>query len=501
VHCTVFTGVGRDVNVSFFRNSIHNLATAIETRVFRRKIGSDWEFISSTPHSIDQYSKFLHSPDGIFNFEKSFDDHVSTIAPLTDDQFVQHYLGRRRRVYQNALDSLNVIPLAKEDANCKCFLKKEKDIPADKPDAIPRVITFPDPRYGLSFGRYIKAIEHDFFICIDSIYRSKTVMKGLNYLQVGEEIERKWNRFQNPRSIDGDVSRLDSSISDTAQRLYHKFASKFFHQHDRSTFERLCEMQLNVKVRGRADDGHVKFNSSGLGSGQMNTSQMGVFVVCYILYALIRHLDIDVELVNSGDDFTIIGERKDVEIFQDKSQSWFKDFNMVLKLDPIQDTIERIVFCQTQPVLVNGKYRMVRNPMTAPVKDASSIDNLKSITSQSKFLRAISSSGIATHGGIPVFQDIYQMFARSSNAMLSNISNKRGRKRALNAVLEDHSMKYWGKNLSLCYQDTINDETRYSFFLAFDIDPVEQKHMEKYYSQYVIDNTIFEENFGDIFGY
>jgi hypothetical protein len=476
--CTTFSGVGADAKVSFFRNSIHNLSIAVQARVFQRKVGDEWFYIDESPHE-----------PGICRlgteFERRFDESVSSIAMMTVDEFLQHYHGRRRRVYENAHKSLLQDELTVSDANCKCFLKKEKDIISDKPDAVPRVITFPDPRYGMCFGRFIKAIEHDFFRCIDHVFGSRTVMKGLNYLTLGEEIERKWNRFEDVCSVDGDVSRLDSSISDEMQRFYHTFASKFFESDERDEFLTLCNMQLNVRVNGKSNDGSIKFASSGLGSGQMNTAQMGVFIVCYILFQLKVEHSLDVEVVNCGDDFTVIGDRLDISIFIRVAKEYFKRYNMVLKLEELNEHIEGINFCQTNPVYIDGVLRMVRVPRTAIIKDATSIDLLAAPSQRAKFLHAISCSGIATHGGVPIFQEVYKFMARSAQEVRDQITSKRSLKKTYNTALYDHSMSYWGKGLSCSYKP-ITDDSRYSFYLAFGYTPFEQESIEDYYRNLTI---------------
>jgi hypothetical protein len=476
--------------VSFFQSSIHNLQNAVEARVFRRKVGDDWNYIDATPHEPGVY----HSQE----FEDAFDEHVELVAPMTEQEFVQHYRGRKRKVYDQAVKSLSHVPLKIEDADCKAFLKKEKDIASDKPDAVPRVITFPDPRFGLCFGRFVKKIEHPFFDAIDRVFGSKTVMKGLNYEEVGKEISRKWNLFTDPASIDGDVSRLDSSISDEAQRLYHRFVQKFYAPGDKEEFAELCEMQLGVDVRGRAQNGSVQFKSSGLGSGQMNTSQMGVFIVCFILYCLFREYDLELELVNCGDDFTVIGERQTVLRFQGISKQWFSKFNMVLKMEPLNEIIEGIEFCQTHPVLFREGYRMVRNPLNALTKDAVSIDHLKTTTRRCAYLHAISCSGIATHGGVPIFQDVYRMFSKSAARLRSDIKSKRGLKRSYNYRLDDNSMLYWGKGLNCSYSH-ISSDTRFSFYLAYDIDPVTQMQIEAHYRTLEISDCIQTHTYGDAY--
>lgn len=488
-YCTTFGGVGSGKGVSFFRNSIHNLISAVEARVFKRKIGQEWSYVDETPHAVGIYLQDE-------TFTHALKANVRTAAPMTDDQFIQNYRGRRRRVYESARQSLRQNDLKRSDADCKCFLKKEKDIPIDKPEAIPRVITFPDPRFGMCFGKYVKSIEHKLFQAIDETFGQEVVMKGKNYETLGQIIYDKWNKFQDPCSIDCDVSRLDSCISNEAQQFYHKLTSFFFDGHDREDYKILCEMQLDVKVRGRATDGTIEYKSSGLGSGQMNTSQMGVFVVCFVLYKMFERYDLNLELINCGDDFTVIGERYEVERYSTLCQAWFQQYNLTLKMEGLNEIIEGINFCQTNPVRVNGSYRMVRNPLTALIKDSTSIDNLTNASLKAQYLHAISCTGIATHGGIPIFQESYAMYGRYAQEYRKYITSKRGLKRSMRTTLKDSSMLYWGKGLACRYQE-ISDETRYSFYLAFGLDIVSQKHIEKYYSTVELHTTPAHEHIGD----
>jgi len=493
--CTAFNGLGRTALVSFFGNSIHNLVHAVKLRVFCRKVGEEYCFISSTSHDPGLYQA------NDYGFEAKFMQENVALAPMNTIEFVSSYQGHRRVRYAEAAESLEHYPLTKEDANCKCFLKKEKDIRSDKPDAVPRVITFPDPRYGLEFGKFVKPAEHVLFQSIDNVFGNVTVMKGKNYDQVGAIVEEKWNMFADTCSVDCDVSRLDSSISNEAQRLYHKYLQSFYYGQDRDDLARLCEFQLDVQVEGRAQNGTISFPSQGLGSGQMNTSQMGVFIVCYIVHSCMEKYDLRLEMINSGDDFSVIGEKRDVMKYVQVAKAHFAQFNMVLKMEDMVDYIEGIEFCQTHPVKgSDGKYRMCRNPRTALVKDSVSIDRLDVPSAKSKYLKSISDCGKATHGDMPVFRSFYRSLGRAAKQLNDKVFTKRGRKSLSKRTRIDNSMFYWGKDMNREYVDNIDESVRFSFFLAFDIDAVEQRYIESYYDEFKYDDSCLEDQqLGDVF--
>jgi len=494
INITRVAGVGANANVSFFNNSIWNMHTSVVARVFSRKTTEGWTLISDTPHIA---GIFLN---GLRDFIDEITAHGQTVAPVAWEDFPRLYKGRKFHVYDKALKSLITTDVTIEDANCTVFLKKEKDIQSDKLDAIPRMITFPDPRFGLAFGRFIKPIEHSIFVRVDEIFRSKTVMKGLNYKQVGLEIQRKWRRFVNPASVDGDVSRLDSAISKEGMRFTHVIAASYYFGEELQEFLKLCEWQIEYDCKGRAKNGTIAFRSRGLGSGQMNTSLVGVLIVCAILYRYIKDNDLDLEVINCGDDFSVIGEKETVETFIKGASKHFIKYNMVLKMENINHHIEGVNFCQTNPVLIEGVYRMVRTPRTAIIKDGTSIDYLHTNMQFAKWMKAVSSCGIATHGGVPIFQEFYRCYARNANRMSSQFT-KRQRRKYGGKVFEvlKSSMHYWGKDMDCNYNSCIPYETRWSFYLAFGIDPVVQLVIEHYYRDLFIDNRNVHNDcyFGD----
>lgn len=489
---TRFTGVGGNEVVTFFRNTLHNLETSVKARVFKRKVDGKWEDIDKTRHEPGEYSvrtrRFI---DAVRN------TRPFTTVPYTAEQFIARYRGRKKKVYTAAAKSLDENPLCMKDRNCKVFLKKEKDIRSLKPDAIPRAITFPDPRFGLMLGEYIKPIEHKVFAAIDEVFGGKTVMKGLNYLQVGQEIEGKWNKYANPASIDGDVSRLDSSISDEGQRFSHEVAALFFDRPDRDRFMEMAEMQISPKVKGRAENGTIRYIGTGLASGQQNTALMGVTIVCSILWMCIQENRLSLEVINCGDDFSIIGEMVDVRRFKGVAKQFFRRYNMILKMEPINHHLEGINFCQTNPVSVGGTYRMVRVPYTSIVKDSTSIDNLINLTMVTKWLHAVSCTGVATHGGVPIFQEVYRCYGRSAHLLRSRLRTRSARKKSYRVDLRDSSMVYWGRGLQ-CKYGEISEATRWSFYLAFGIDPTQQVLIEEYYSKLIITDEDSLEFVGDL---
>lgn len=470
------TLIGREATLSWFNNSLHNLRTAVVLRVFKRDNNGAWVDIQATPHRPGIYFQLLNH----------FPIITDELLPLTYDQFIDSYKGMRKIRYSVAKSSLELEKLTYRDASCKCFLKKEKDVRSDKPHAIPRVITFPDPRYGMCIGIYIKSVEHVLYTKIDEMFANTTVMKGKNYASIGRCFQVAWEMFRHPCAIDGDVSRLDSSISDEALLYTHTIVSRFFPEDTRYDLLKILSWQIAPSVRGRARDGSIKYQLSGLASGQMNTSLVGVLVVCSIIYDFLKTTGLKCALENCGDDFTLIGERPDIIKVSEQLKEHFAQFNMVLKLEKPVDNLEEVEFCQTSPVFDGVAYRMVRNPWNAIVKDSLSETPITGKPHLIRWLNAVGMGGLATHGDMPIFHSFYDMYICSSERLRGTLTTRSGRKRSRYTFKLDGSLHHFGKDMTVTIREP-SETTRFSFFLAFGITPSDQRILEKHYSSMQIE--------------
>jgi len=484
---TRFTGVSADETISSFDNSIDNALNAVTNRVLSYTQNGERFLISE---KLDKHSgpmsKYLS-----YELVKLANQDV-VASPIPEKKFPGLYQGARNKIYARAEKSLSRDSLLKsKDWQISMFLKYEKDIRSVKPDAVPRVISPPGPRYRLKLGCYVKAVEEGIYEDINKMFGYHVVAKGMNYEQLGGVISEHWHSFSRPASIDLDVKRLDQAITVEMLVWAHQLILSKFVGSDRDELEFLLEKQLKSKVFAKCDDGFLTYKVVGtLTSGQPNTSLTGVSIVTSIIHAYSRKCGFRIRLINCGDDCTIICDEKYVKILSRDIQTWFKEFEFRTKVSQINYLLEGIEFCQTKPVYVNGHYQMVRDVRNAIIKDSTSIDLLDTPLLCSKWLQAVASGGLATHGGIPIFQEFYTCYARSSKYMIKRLLLNRRQRKNLNSrkelrSIEKSSMKYWGKGMNNKYVDHISPKTRYSFYLAFGYTPQEQVIFEKYYMNYV----------------
>jgi hypothetical protein len=175
-------------------------------------------------------------------------------------------------------------------------------------------------------------------------------------------------------------------------------------------------------------------------------------------------------LLNNGDDCVLICESYNIRRFSGLS-AFFEQYGFSMKIEKAVFKIEEIVFCQTQPVLISGSYRMVRQLRPGLEKDVTM--NIQRLTRSlyDQWRNAVALGGLALCSGIPVYQSFYKFMGRGTGTAKCNpfigglISSGFYRlSRGMRPVDLEVSM-----------------ETRMSFWTAFGVTPDQQIWMEQYF--------------------
>lgn len=403
----------------------------------------------------------------------------SSTTPVDRQTFVEYYKGRRKTLYQRAVDSLLSSSIRPRDALIKAFVKAEFINSDEKPDPDPRVISPRDPRYNVEVGRYLRPIEHQIYSAIAGIFGEPTVLKGYNAQEIGHIFASKWAKYRDPVAIGLDASRFDQHVSVEALKWEHSVYNGIYHSKE---LRKLLKWQLHNSVVGHCRDGKLKYRTEGCRmSGDMNTALGNCLIMCALVHCYLQQRGIRGSLANNGDDCTVIIERKDLVKFQQGLAEWFLEMGFSMKVEKPVFDIEGIEFCQTHPVFVAGSYLMVRNFPKSISKDCLSLKELGSAKVCRAWLDAVGQGGLCLTGGIPVYQDFYSSYIRISQAIevpKTRQSSKR-RHRTPDAGLTG-GMAWLSKNMSRHYQ-AVSPETRHSFYLAFGVTPDQQINIESVY--------------------
>jgi hypothetical protein len=399
-------------------------------------------------------------------FTRAVRSRSFTLVPWTNDQFVASYNGRKRLRYQQAADSLFIHDVQRKDSYCATFTKFEKLNISKKTDPDPRVIQPRDPRFNVAIGVYIRPLEGALFKIINRIFGETTIFKGLNARQQGETIARIWRRFDRPLAVSLDCVRQDQHMSIAALE-YMKMLYQLFY-HDDKRLAMLLKWQQTI--RGFARDGadYVKYEKEGGGaSGDMDTSLRSCVMSIAIIYSYADTAGLDLAVVNNGDDTTVIidaTQRHKLDGFPVYSSS----LGFPLTIDAEATVLEKLVFCQTQPVW-NGKcWTMVRDPRICLSKDLASVKHFDDAKSYDLLRNSVGHCGAALAGDMPIYCSFYNALRRDAGTRLDNDLEESGFKMLARGMQND---------------GIVTSESRYSFYLAFGLTPDEQVALETYYDK------------------
>lgn len=404
---------------------------------------------------------------------------LPSTTPWTHDEFLESCKGRKKLVYQQALESLRLDPsITQRDADVKVFVKFEKTDFTSKSDPVPRVISPRSPRFNFAIGRYLKKLEHMLFKSIDRLYGDATVVKGYDALTTASILKTKWDSFRRPVAIGLDASRFDQHVSIDALGWEHSVYLKCFPlSKHRRKLNHLLRFQLHNRCFGNAPDGKLSYTIDGTRmSGDMNTSLGNCLLMCSMVHAYAIHCGVDLKLANNGDDCVVFMEQNDLSKFNAGLQDWFLDmgFNMVVE-DPVYQ-FEKVEFCQTHPVFDGSTFLMVRNPRTAIAKDSVMLHPWHSSSLFKGWLDAVGVGGLAMTGAIPVFQEFYNLYVKS------------GESRPIPKELLSWSFRHMSAGMTRTYS-SVQESARASFYWAFGVTPDEQIVLEKYYASMTISSV------------
>jgi len=172
----------------------------------------------------------------------------------------------------------------------------------------------------------------------------------------------------------------------------------------------------------------------------------------------------------------VVIERRDEKKFRVGLVEYYRELGFTMKVEPTVDVLERLEFCQTRPVLVDGAYRMVRNLHQSLSKDLHSLNDLAHVQSREAWIDAVGKGGRVMNDGVPVLKAFFKCFPTGAGAHD-------------NSDLAEHlreAYKYKFSREGKFHDLDPTPESRYSFWLAFGLLPDEQTALEKGFSPLIM---------------
>jgi hypothetical protein len=180
-------------------------------------------------------------------------------------------------------------------------------------------------------------------------------------------------------------------------------------------------------------------------------------------------LGIDYRFINNGDDCGVIVSRSNVKHLSMISEHFAK-YGFRLEVEKPVFELEKLEFCQMNPVFDGTNWRMMRKVYPALQKDSMSLIPFNDIKLLRKWIYSVGECGLALCSGLPVMQDFYQMYCRLG--VPSNIGD---------ATYMECGARQLARGL-VAESAFISDEARFSFYIASGIPPMLQMALEGYYS-------------------
>jgi len=425
-------------------------------------------------HKVDGEYRLVEDPnpvvvnDRLRGFRKALLRRLGTSSPVSPEAFAQMYTGRKRTIYDRAVEDYTINGVRRRDAFSDSFVKCEK-VPGDK---APRCIQPRRPVYNVGVGRYLKPLEHKIYNTIQQVFDSTTpiVLKGFNAVETADILRQKFESFEKPVALGLDASRFDQHVSKEMLAWEHSIYNATFRSPE---LRKLLKWQIDNVGFGRCDDGTVQYRVKGKRfSGDMNTALGNCLIMCAMIYAYGQEKGVKLDLANNGDDCVVFMEQRDLERFGRGLDDWFDDMGFVMTKEAPVTELYQVEFCQCKPVEGANGLIMCRNFDKAREKDTMCLFDITAPSAARKWLGAVGECGLSLTSGVPVFQEMYKAYIRHGEK--SEIRNSLG---------WECGMTYMAKGLHP-KECAVSDDARYSFYVAFGVTPDEQEALEDYYREW-----------------
>lgn len=406
--------------------------------------------------------------DELQEFRQTVLNHMPHLPVLSRADTVQLFHGAKRKVYENAFQSLLRDAINLTDSFLTSFVKFEKQ----HLGKAPRLINPRDPRFNLELARFLKHSEHHFFRAINKAWGAHTpatVIKGMDAKRSASVMRAKWDRFRDPVAVGLDATKFDMHVSQRGLKYEHSFYMGLFP--GRQLLRQLLNWQLVNRGTAYCKDGTVKFQMKGTrSSGDMNTSLGNCILMCAMLWAWCRRCGIDAELANNGDDCVVIMECEDLEVFMKGLDKYFRALGFAMAVETPVYEFEQIEFCQTHPVWTVNGWVMVRNLTACLQKDLMCLIPVQNNEVYRRWLGAVGDCGLASSHGVPCLQAWYSMIRKNGT---------KPRQTDIEATFRNTSQ------MTRVFEgsDEVTAESRASFYYAFGVDPDCQRGLEAIWSR------------------
>lgn len=412
------------------------------------------------------------------------------LIPRSLRWIAEHARSDKRASYLFAVDTLSLRPLCAKDTNITLMTKREKIDPGAKVDPDPRAIMYRNKRFTVSALTYIHSQEEYTFRrnhkngsegpfgwvyakYLDAEGRADAIRAKCRYM----DTRGPWVCFKTDQSR-YDMHLLRHIDKASSGRRLKSMAGK------RPDFGTIYPAFYENEDRIRSKNGLFVKGKCGRKSGDSLTSwgnsTASVDMEESFMWAA-GFDQADWTLFDDGDDMLTWVLLKDVDRFL-PIVDYYRDLGFDVKIEDRTSSIEKIVFCQAQPVNLGNKWRMIRNPYRVMSRGTTILYNANQASNRRDHCFSTGMCELALGCGVPVLQEYALALIRNSPG---------GR------VVQRHMVDYEIRRVRLsdAKAQPITQEARFSFSRAFGIPPSDQLQMEDQLRRWYFDPTADEVGF------
>lgn len=278
---------------------------------------------------------------------------------------------------------------------------------------------------------------------------------GKNSFEVAQNLYTLWNEFDNPVAVCLDCSSWDGHIN----KLQREQADLFWKRVARSKLlNRLLKMQSRNTV---TTQNMVKYIVDYVRlSGEFTTSDENSILNIVLIITVFT---CKTRLCVMGDDSVVFLNLNDWMVIRDTVIGSYAAIGHTVKVDKVCHTFQEIEYCQSSPVRINGRWRMVRNPYRVIGRARYTDTDWPDLN---RYIVSIGLCELACNSGVPILQQfaLYLMDRGAYNKPVARIDREY-------VKLED--------NIQVL---PITAQSRDDFEMAFGITIAEQIRMEELFS-------------------
>lgn len=433
------------------RDCTHNEYVAIRNRV-----------IGDVPQPTQAGLQWLHAE------ARQLSRQIPETTQMSYGGFLDHYSGRRRARYEQAVTSLTYKPLDPiRESYISAFVKAEKFDPAAKTNPDPRMIQARNSRFNTEIGLFLKPIEHHLYRLKDATSGLPLIGKGLNHQARGSVLAKKFRRFKKGVCFSIDASRFDQHVARQVLEVEH---SVYLRSNNDSYFRTLLKQQLKNRCFTRNGWGYSV--DGGRMSGDMNTALGNcVLMVCMVRAAMKQLNVVNFDIFDDGDDCLVFCEEEDFEVCNNGMIPVFLEFGQELKIENVARSLEEVVWCQCRVVEgLDGDMQMCADWRKVLSQSCAGVihwdkDNRKDMAF------SVGQCLLAVYPGMPIIHKYATRLCSTGGSLHKDIFNTDWLYKLAPTGL--------GSRLGTLFADTPTQGTRSSFAAAYGIDEIEQLRIEE----------------------